>query len=609
MAYAISYKRISTTKQGKIGKDGMRRQDQMAIDWCQKKGIELNTTLKFSDVGVSGYSGANAKKGGALHKLLAMALSGEIQKGSYVLFEAFDRMTRLPISMAQGLLSDLVNAGLIVVTLTDNREWTRRKLNDLEPFLIAILTLYRGNQESAYKSKRLREAFEAARAQGLKGKFSSIPGWLKRNEAGIVEIDEEKAGSVRRVYQLAAAGVGIKEIIQRATSEAWPIPARGSIDGGRWNRELPRRLLLSRSVLGEHEHLQYHESYIGDDGEEETRQLKMGKPTGIVVVDYYPAVISAELWAAARAAITSTARSPRRGRYYMNVFAGMLWCGCCGNAVRRRMEGRKETPKGQLMCGGKMEGITDCASMNIKMFDEPVLRAIYTHSAQYLGTIAGQDKLAGIAALRATLAERQQQLANITDAIIAGGGAVAVFVQRASKLQTDVLTLEANIAEALAIQAVAEAGSVFDDSFVDSAIAALYDEKSEQAMDARAALFLKLSLVVECAWLWAYDVALIKFKGSNALLPVALPAKSICNPKPRLRLTQAYAGALVPPVPVITTDGATRHSYPVWTQPPQPEHAGPAGWRSGMEFRALTAAEQKQVDDGHPTTPGTLPAP
>lgn len=56
--------------------------------------------------------------------------SGEIARGSILIVEAFDRITRQELGVAIGLLGSLITNGLIIVTLTDGRVWDQKSMNE-----------------------------------------------------------------------------------------------------------------------------------------------------------------------------------------------------------------------------------------------------------------------------------------------------------------------------------------------------------------------------------------------------------------------------------------------------------------------------------------------
>ena len=57
----ISYTRFSSKRQAKG--DSYRRQTDMSAKWCQENGYELDTILRYEDLGVSAWSGASTEIG------------------------------------------------------------------------------------------------------------------------------------------------------------------------------------------------------------------------------------------------------------------------------------------------------------------------------------------------------------------------------------------------------------------------------------------------------------------------------------------------------------------------------------------------------------------
>ena len=85
--------------------------------------------------------------------------------------------------------------------------------------------------------------------------------------------------------------------------------------------------------------------------------------TGDVVVDYYPAVVDADLHRRALAAMAERSRKfTGRGRRLVNLFSGLAVCGNCGNKMTFRGKGRKQRADGTwvnedyLVCDGYQRG-------------------------------------------------------------------------------------------------------------------------------------------------------------------------------------------------------------------------------------------------------------
>lgn len=550
----ISYTRFSSRKQSK----GLSyvRQMEAAREWCAKNGYTLDESDQFADLGVSAYSGANAEAGD-LARLLELLQTGKIERGTILIVEALDRITRQALPRAITLLMNLATSGLRVVTLSDGRVWDEASMHDLGSFMMSVVTLYRGHQESEYKSMRLRKTFRKHRELGSQQAFGAAPGWLYREAKDKPwQVDEEKAAVVRKVFELAAAGFGSKAISRKANEEGWPVPTRLNMTDGRWHGQMPGQLLRNRAVLGEHQHrIRTHEAHS---------QSWQGLLAGAPIPDYYPRIVSEELWNRARASIRTRMMAKRRDAHYYNIFSGIMYCGHCGAPIHRKNE-KNGYSRAQLNCSDKQAGATRCRTMAGKACDPQILTAIYEYAVQQLGVDRNSTYSEDIAVLQASIAEKLEECERIADAVAKTKGRVQAFIDKSVALADEVEELQEQLAELRESESEVAPGSVFDDSFVADALKYLYVSDDDTAKEKRAELHLKLARVVDCIWVWAYDCAVIRYKDSPALHPVMLDDKRLPSranpnakwhkppkprePAPKPVYMQALMGELVPPEP------------------------------------------------------------
>lgn len=549
----ISYTRFSSRKQARG--DSLRRQTEAAQDWCREHGYELDTSLAFRDLGISGFSGANLTKG-ALSGLLQLCHDGKLTPGTILLVEAFDRLTRLPLPDATALLLDLVRAGLTIVTLTDRKTWDQSTLENLPDFLMSILSLYRGHQESDYKAKRLRKTFAHHRDKRSQQAFGSAPGWLHRESKSHPWIvDEGKAEVVRRVFALAAEGYGSKAIAKRANEERWPVPTRLNMTEGRWHAQMPGQLLRNRAVLGEHEHrVQTHEA--------RNRHWR-GQSTGLVIGDYYPRIVSDEQWNLARASVDTRQVAKRRDEHYFNIWSGLLFCGYCGAPLHRKTEFRGRS-RGSVVCSDKLAGLTDCPSMAANHLDITLLDNVYK-----LGVInnmkPGDDREREMATLEAKLSELAKSNERLVEAVASTSAPVQALAKKIEAVSQEMHQLRLKLEEVRQAQMMEESETFFDESFLEHAAAHLY-QTGRESQDVRASLHLSMARLVDTIWVWSYELAMVKLKhGDPVHYVVPLPHKQLPSranpsakyhkpPKPKLppptpHLDLALKGQLEPPNP------------------------------------------------------------
>src|ERR1051326_2659322 len=103
-AVAYSYLRFSSPEQAKG--DSVRRQTELRDTWLERNSIVLDTSLTLRDEGISGFSGKHRENPDrhALAAFLRLVQTGRIARGSYLVVESLDRLTREHIRPALTLL-------------------------------------------------------------------------------------------------------------------------------------------------------------------------------------------------------------------------------------------------------------------------------------------------------------------------------------------------------------------------------------------------------------------------------------------------------------------------------------------------------------------------
>ena len=112
---AYSYIRFSTPQQ--LKGDSLRRQLEASRAYAEAHDMVLDDSLR--DIGISAFKGKNATEG-ALKKFIELVEAGRIEKGSILILESLDRLSRQQVFSALGLFSSILSAGIEIVTLADN---------------------------------------------------------------------------------------------------------------------------------------------------------------------------------------------------------------------------------------------------------------------------------------------------------------------------------------------------------------------------------------------------------------------------------------------------------------------------------------------------------
>jgi DNA invertase Pin-like site-specific DNA recombinase len=314
---AYSYIRFSSPEQAEG--DSLRRQTQKTADWCEKTGVYLDTSLTLRDLGVSAFKGRHHRNDKhALAQFLKLVERGRIPKGSYLVIENLDRLSREDERSALRLWMDILDAGINIVQLFPETVFRHEK-SDMVDIMRAIIELSRGHSESAIKSERVASSWQERRRESRESGTiltRRLPAWVEER-GGKLHLIPKRAAVVKRIFHLAAAGYGHVLIVRKLHADGVPAFGLAVVREGRkrpafsghWTRSYIALLLRDRRAMGE---LQ--------------PRLQDGTPDGPPIPNYYPAAITEAEWHAARAGASQRGRKPgRTSNNAVNLFAGLLW--------------------------------------------------------------------------------------------------------------------------------------------------------------------------------------------------------------------------------------------------------------------------------------------
>ncbi len=178
--------------------------------------------------------------------------TGEVPKGSLLLVESLDRITRQEVGEAHFSFMSLLRSGIRVVTLLDGQEYSWETANagaGMVQLIISLSILSRAHEESATKARRLKEAWKAKRKRMDSGGVltSRVPAWIRlETGTGQLELVADRAGVVRRIFKDTLAGVGQASIASALNGEGVKPWGRG----GYWQRSYIAKILASEAVIG-----------------------------------------------------------------------------------------------------------------------------------------------------------------------------------------------------------------------------------------------------------------------------------------------------------------------------------------------------------------------
>jgi DNA invertase Pin-like site-specific DNA recombinase len=335
---AYSYRRFSTPEQAKG--DSLRRQTVAAQTWADRRGVTLDTELNLTDPGVSAYTGAN-RDVGALGAFLEAVANGIVPKGSWLLVENLDRISREPAIDASFTMQGIVRAGVTVVDLSDNaREYsleTRRSDNGMS-LMMMVMMFSRANNESAMKGTRVAAAFANKRERFASSDTLSkpytrrLPAWLSWNEdAKAYELIEDRAALLRWMFERADDGLGVHSIaahLNETKEDTW---GAGKWKAAYWHRSYVRKLLTNKATIG---------IFVPHRVQKvEGKRTKERIPQE-AIAHRFPVAVDRELFERVNARLSTTGTRGRNTKVPVrSIFAGVMKCQHCEGTVTRVNKG------------------------------------------------------------------------------------------------------------------------------------------------------------------------------------------------------------------------------------------------------------------------------
>lgn len=217
-----------------------------AVAWAAACGIPVDDEIL--DIGVSAFRGKN-RTVGALSAFLKLMEDGRIERGSYLIVESLDRLSCEIVLDALPRFIDLIQAGIVIVTLMDRQEYSRERLKaDWSPLILSLAIMARAHEESQTKSDRVGKVWARKRSTAQPGIVLTrrIPDWLEVRKGKIVPIPD-RVNTVRRIFRETLDGCGRRTLATRLNKDKGP-PFQG---GDGWHVSSIGTILRSRSVFGD----------------------------------------------------------------------------------------------------------------------------------------------------------------------------------------------------------------------------------------------------------------------------------------------------------------------------------------------------------------------
>lgn len=369
MDTAYSYIRFSTATQ-RLGRSA-ERQLAECQKWCAKHNLALSDD-SFRDEGVSGFTGDNLDENGQLRRFMQLVDNGKILRGSYLIVESLDRLSRQNVWSALQLFMDVIRKGIKIVTLVNERTYS--DTSSEHDLLLSIFELSRAHDESRHKSVRAKDVWKAklknARQVGTPvGK--QIPKWLELRD-GAFAINAERAEIVKHIFDYCIEGRGAVWVAKFLNQQG----TRAFRHNGTWSTSSVLEILKNRRVLGEWE-----------------------PADGLGTIDhYYPQIIEQDIWNRAQVAMDLRRRTKTtKQTSTFQVWQGIAKCAFCRSPMHLNVKNKYR----YLACSNRRKGL--CSAKPIRSDETDLVFAelmaqvgsislVHTNSASLLAEV---DKVKG----------------------------------------------------------------------------------------------------------------------------------------------------------------------------------------------------------------------
>jgi DNA invertase Pin-like site-specific DNA recombinase len=425
---AYSYIRMSTDAQ--LKGDSLRRQLESSQKYADEHRLDLVEKDQLADIGISAFKGANVTDG-ALGQFLDAVRNQKVQPGSYLLVESLDRLSRQQPFEALGIFTQIINAGVNIVTLVDQRVYS--KATGFSDLIFSIATMSRAHEESETKSHRVSEAWANKRKHIETRKLTAqCPAWLRlSDDKTSFEVNEKRAGVIETIFEDAAGGIGYYSITRRLNQAH--IPTFGRSDG--WQTSYIAKILANRAALGEFQPHRFINGKRVADGD--------------AIENYFPQIIEEGLFYRAQAARNQRRinGAGRKGVNISNLFSGMAKCAYCKSRMRFENKGSRPKAGTYLVCDRARRGL-DCEKTGWKYDDLEASFLTYVQEIDLTSLIhteadtAKRKELADeIAALSGEIATTNEQQERAYELFLKGGSKSDFVAQKLSELDQKGLQL------------------------------------------------------------------------------------------------------------------------------------------------------------------------
>ncbi|MDF4336201.1 recombinase family protein [Vibrio parahaemolyticus] len=394
---AYIYSRVSKGIQ--VHGDGIRRQIDSAFRFIETRNRDLmekgqpTYTIAddlITDKGLSAYRGYNTAANGGLGAFLEAARCGEIKRGSLLVVEAVDRISRMPADESRKTFSLFKEYGIDVAIVKFGIIIKHSESTTLENDLLITAAIHLAHMESQQKSSRINDRFdEKRRLEKLGGekRTTICPLWMKISEdKKSFELIPDRARVVKRIVDMKLSGIGCHRIATTLNEEGVPY-----FNGKTWSVRIVMKYCKMVQLYGAFQRVRHVRTENG------TKKI----PAGELEQGYYPAVIDEPTFLRLK---NSFKRSGgRQTGAFSNLFSGLLYCPKCGAAMSYFKPSRGSL---KVRCRKQLDKQgCDQRALNYEEIEERLIRALAGLDYAKINNSSFTDLSAELSTLEATIAE------------------------------------------------------------------------------------------------------------------------------------------------------------------------------------------------------------
>ena len=368
-----------------------------------KSNLEWEFVNVYTDEGISG---TNTKKREGFNRMVADALDGKID---LILTKSISRFARNTVDTLTTVRR--LKEKNVEVYFEKENIYTLDAKGEVMITIMSSLAQEESRSISENVTWGKRRSME-------EGKFSLAYKYFlgyRKGEDGILEIVEDEAQIVRKIYQMFLDGKTVRTIAGYLTGQGIPTP-RGK---EKWSVSTITSILTNEKYKGD---ALLQKTYTADFLTKKSKK-NHGEVPQYYIKDSHPAIIGPATFDLVQQEMER--RHPnRRQLHKSSPFNAKIICGECGGYYGRKVWHSNSKHRKQIWrCNHKYEAGTVCATPNI---DEPVLEAAFVEAFSKVLSNKGQHVtrlekmlpiLADASGLEKQLEEAQNRHADLMDSL------------------------------------------------------------------------------------------------------------------------------------------------------------------------------------------------